>query len=184
MPTVPMRLQRVSDGLIRLCQRLDLGLGVLSHPPSLNHSSFWSDNSPMRSVDIHSALFACLGLLAVASCSEDAPRYPDQAMIYCETNQACPEAWECRPCAEGMTGCSAEESVCAPIFDDVCGEDGEARLSAAETGSVKPGSSATRVAPTRTSTVPANAAIPPVTAMLRTVVIASCLMARPVMTAR
>ena len=104
-------------------------------------------------------------------------------MIYCETNQACPEAWECRPCAEGMTGCSAEESVCAPIFDDVCGEDGGSSAECCGNGKREAwelcdeGSANTDVysAGKRRNT----------NVRLRyTVVIALCLMARPVMTAR
>ena len=65
----------------------------------------------------------CLALLVatLASCSQEAPQYPDQALLLCNSASDCPSDWECLPCPEGTEGCETDQSICAPVFDNVCG---------------------------------------------------------------
>ena len=65
----------------------------------------------------------CLGLFAATlpACSQEAPDYPDQALLLCESASDCPTDWECLACPEGTEGCEADQSICAPVFDNVCG---------------------------------------------------------------
>ena len=59
--------------------------------------------------------------VALAGCSQEAPQYPDQALLLCESASDCPTDWECLLCPEGTEGCEADQSICAPVFDNVCG---------------------------------------------------------------
>ena len=58
--------------------------------------------------------------VALAGCSQEAPQYPDQALLLCNSASDCPTDWECLPCPEGTEGCESDQSICSPVVDKVC----------------------------------------------------------------
>ena len=54
---------------------------------------------------------AALLAAILPACSQEAPQYPDQALLLCESAADCPSDWECLPCPEErrtIDGCPAD----------------------------------------------------------------------------
>ena len=67
---------------------------------------------------------AALLAAILPACSQEAPQYPDRALLLCESAADCPSDWECLPCPEErrtIDGCPADAQFCSPQFDNVCG---------------------------------------------------------------
>ena len=52
----------------------------------------------------------------IAGLHQEAPQYPDQALLLCESAADCPSDWECLPCPEErrtIDGCPADAQFCS-----------------------------------------------------------------------
>ena len=126
---------------------------------------------------------ALMLLVLSVACSQEAPQYPDQALLICNSNSDCPTDWECLPCLKAPRDAPPTKAS-APRSSTMSAARLMSQVRAVAMAPVRPGNSATMAQPIPTPMARVNAAILPATAMRRIVGMKSSRTVRPVMRER